>query len=146
MVPLELLWVKEDIMPKLNRNQLKGIVKECLLEILSEGLASEAPTPRPKRRQQVQRDPGPMVNSNFENAVQESVNHLASNSVMAEIFADTARTTLQEQIGAESSGPMATGGDSATRQMAQSDPDEVFGEAASRWASLAFAEKGPTTE
>ena len=39
-------------MAKLNRSQLKGIVKECLLEILSEGLASKTVAPtRPSRRQ-----------------------------------------------------------------------------------------------
>lgn len=133
-------------MAKLSRNQLKGIVKECLLEILSEGLASETSQPAPRKRVTRRRNPEPIRNENFDTAVNESVTGLTDNPVMAEIFADTARTTLQEQMGAESAGPMATGGDTASRQMANSDPGEVFGEASSRWASLAFAEKAPATE
>jgi len=132
-------------MPKLNRNQLKGIVKECLLEILSEGLLAETTTTRPKKQARV-RNTEPARNKNFDAAINESVQGLTDNPVMADIFADTARTTLQEQLGAETGGPMATGGDAATRQMGDSDPDEVFGDVASRWASLAFAKKAPGTE
>jgi len=132
-------------MAKLNRNQLKGLVKECLMEILSEGLLAEttqASSPRRTRKRSVE----PARNENFDTAINESVQGLTDNPVMADIFADTARTTLQEQLGAEKGGPMISGGDSATRQMAGSDPDEVFGDAANRWASLAFAEKAPGTE
>lgn len=132
-------------MPKLNRNQLKGLVKECLLEILSEGLLAETTT-KPKRRTHVKPQMEAVSDDRLNAAINESVQGLTDNPVMAEIFADTARTTLQEQLGAEKGGPMMSAGDTATRQMAKSDPDEVFGEAASRWASLAFAEKAPGTE
>lgn len=138
-------------MAKVNRNQLKSIVKECLLELLSEGLASDhAPRQRKTRRRNPQSvaqvSQHPPANDRFDDAVNESVKSLTNDPIMSEIFADTARTTLQEQLGAESAGPMVTGGDSASLQMASAEPEDVFGDAASRWASLAFAEKGPTTE
>jgi hypothetical protein len=126
-------------MAKLSRNQLKGLVKECLIELLAEGLLSESD--RPKKRQQSVMAEQATHNTEFENNISSTVNELTSDPMLASIFDDTARTTLQEQLGAESAGPMATGGDRASKAMANSDPDEVFGDAANRWASLAFAEK-----
>ena len=50
-------------------------------------------------------------------------------------------TTFQEQMGAEKNPRAVVGGDRATQQVAGSDLDDLFGESADRWASLAFAEK-----
>ena len=134
-------------MAKVNRNQLKSIVKECLLELLSEGLSSSEPVARKKvRRRNPVSVTSQVPNDKFDTAVDQSVKGLTNDPLMSEIFADTARTTLQEQMGAENAGPMVSGGDTASRQMAGSEPEEIFGEAADRWASLAFAEKAPTTE
>ncbi len=131
-------------MAKLSRNQLKGIVKECLIELLAEGLLSESSAPRKKKRQaspDLANIASSLPNESFDNNIASTVSELTSDPLMASIFNDTARTTLQEQIGAERAGPMATGGDHAARTAASHDPDELFGEAADRWASLAFAEK-----
>jgi hypothetical protein len=38
---------------------------------------------------------------------------------------------------------IAAGGDAAAKAMLRSDPTDVFAESASKWATLAFAEKGP---
>ena len=62
---------------------------------------------------------------------------------MSSIFRDTAKTTLQAQIGAESSGTsrlVAGPADAAARAVSQSDPTELFAESAGKWASLAFGE------
>jgi len=65
----------------------------------------------------------------------------AGNPIMAAILADTAATTLQEQLANERGGSIA--GD-AIPQISQKEqihgtPEEVFGEeTASRWADLAF--------
>ena len=60
---------------------------------------------------------------------------------MQDIFADTAATTLREQKeGARPSGPaISAQGDQAAKIVDQSMPEEIFGDSASKWASLAFA-------
>lgn len=146
-------------MSKFTRSQLKDLVKECLVEILSEGLApggalherrveSATPTPRrpaptragspalnsvvfgsgapAKRPQRPQASPAPRV--------VDSIGTLTSDPVMSQILADTASTTLQEQIQAEAGRP---GGPSMTESV--SEPTDLF-EGAENWATLAFAD------
>lgn len=63
---------------------------------------------------------------------------------MESIFADTARTTLAEQLSAGDTDAMPNpgssgGGNVAFREKINGTPEEVFGEeATSRWANLAF--------
>ncbi len=163
---------------KLNKNLLKSIVKECLIEILAEGLVSENNSAVSKRsalkesvnnasRRKVQKRPienqrfvdnknskngsyldnisfgnNEEKNTNFNNATDKLVSKVTKDPIMSEIFADTARTTLQEQV---ESGNKVTGmskpADQAARIVSQSDPTELFGGAANKWADLAFAPK-----
>jgi hypothetical protein len=155
-------------MSKLTRGQLKDLVKECLVEILSEGLATptarmNAPSSTVKmnvqERQAVRPIPAraqsPALNAvsfsntnlktpqkNFESSVKQNVSLLTSDPIMSSIFSDTAATTLQEQIGAESSpgrmisDEMIAGSDSGT----DVEGMDVFSESAKKWAALAFSE------
>lgn len=134
----------------MNRNDLKGLVKECLLEILMEGVGgsrdmreavvpqkkSSQPTPRkasdlisyaPKQAQAA-RPPTPQRAIN-----KEQFRDLASgNDVMASIFADTAASGLVESIGENgrpNSNPVIDTG---------IDPNAFDG--ADNWAHLAFAD------
>lgn len=148
-------------MSKFTRSQLKDLVKECLVEILSEGLApgtghlqERAPASRqptggrpsaPSRSgspalnsvvfgasasaKRPQRSPSPLAPS-----VVDNIGALTSDPVMSQIFADTAITTLQEQIHAESHRP---GAPSMTE--AVTEPTDLF-EGAENWAALAFAD------
>ena len=140
-------------MAKFSRNQLKGLVKECLVEILSEGLMGDVenisvpsiPLGRAKKVSQKKSTatrPQIVESVSFDNAVNESVSALTSDPVLSSIFSDTAQNTLQDQIQAEGSrrmsGPPA---DSAAAEVAKSDPSDLFGQASSNWARLAFAEK-----
>jgi len=61
---------------------------------------------------------------------------------MASIFADTARTTLQEQLGSEgpARGSHAGGLISGTGEEKIGDPSEIFGESVANWSKLAFAD------
>lgn len=145
-------------MSKLLRSELKSIVKECLVEILAEGLAensssyikeSNSYNKKPKssnvskssylnkisysRESREKQDHAPV--SKIKNT------NLTSDPILNDLLADTAKTTLQEQLSAESRrGPMVTtGGDRATMIVNQSDPEELFGsESAGKWAQLAF--------
>jgi len=161
-------------MSKVSRQKLKSVVKECLVEILKEGIttqgnvsensrltesnsmqvsrmqASQAQTnsrnAQPPRRSSVADNIsyGPRGNSaltknpEFDQKISNTINHLTDDPIMAAIFSDSARTTLQEQLGAENKTPAFSQGDQAARTMAANDPANMFSESADKWAALAF--------
>ena len=144
-------------MAKVKRSVLKEIVKECLLEILFEGIDSESGyeeeepireartqrrAPRPSKRSlsaAVQetlpnhRDNKPLK----ENIVQAAVSELTSDPTMASIFADTAQTTLQEQR--EGRNTYIPADNAASAVQSTDDMGDLF-EGAGNWAALAFGE------
>lgn len=68
----------------------------------------------------------------------ESINNLTDDPLMAQIFADTAKTTLQEQTKAEARngiGPMSN----HDLMVEGSEPIDLFGDVANNWANLAFS-------
>ena len=152
-------------MAKLSKNHLKLIVKECLLEILQEGLGvrtdhTSKAFNRTKRSDRAVKSAGLdkihfhkenlQENSNFNKNIENTAKSLTSDPVLSSIFEDTARTTLQEQIGADRTGPggvslpSAAAGDSAARIASQNSPEDLFSESAGKWAHLAFAEQIPS--
>lgn len=151
---------------KMSKEQLKAIVKECLLELLSEGLGDVsrlAPRREPqlgrtniggvseskgKARRTQEFDPRldtPIGGANA--ALRESIKRNAGgNSIMESIFADTAMTTLQSQLAHGDSGGAPVEGTAKPSGVTQQEqfsgtPEQMFGEeTASRWADLAFME------
>jgi hypothetical protein len=156
---------------KLSRSVLKEIVKECIMEIFEESFFSNSnmmyenkssynkkSIKRPSRsaassrsnhldnisyngsknqiKETVQRS------TNFDKKVDKLASTLTSDPIMADIFKDTASTTLQSQISAASGKGMSVmaGGDAAAMKANDSDPTELFSESAGKWASLAFAD------
>jgi len=143
---------------KMNRSELKSLIKECLVEILTDGLGDNlsesvrhvarprtipsAPvrTPQPQRRSpldSVVYDKNPRIST--KPPVNETIRQLTSDPIMASIFQDTANTTLRSQ---ENPKALPSGGtDMASRVMNEvSDPIQIFGEdAAMRWTEAAFA-------
>jgi hypothetical protein len=83
-----------------------------------------------------------VVNENYDKKVDIITNNLTKDPIMAEIFKDTANSTLQQQMSADSMrGPsVLASGDAASLQALNSDPTELFAESASKWATLAFSE------
>jgi hypothetical protein len=133
----------------LKRSELKSIVKECLLEILMEGVANgnkketnlEESRVRPQRRtalDYISAKPNHsqqslQQNKQFQKANVEIAKQIVPNDpVMASIFADTASTTLREQVAADS-------GRQITTQDTGVDPMSLF-ENSENWAKLAFAD------
>ena len=128
-------------MAKMTRSKLKGIVKECLVEILAEGLSAEDKISANKRNtqksRQIEEERLAEHRKKFEYKVEDTVASLTNDPVMASIFKDTATTTLQEQH--ESRGqpqalvnPNAGGGVNL---------DGIFGNASENWSKLAFESK-----
>ncbi len=135
-------------MSKLSREKLKKImaplVKECLVEILQEGISgnellkpSQGRIEEARSRSTKQRRKTASDHIKFEKAVQSSAESLSADPVMQSIFADTAKTTLQEQYsaGPRSTPPVATAG---TRGPSVASPEEVF-PGAQNWSELAFS-------
>lgn len=149
----------------ITKAQLKSIVKECLVEILSEGIGSSPVfLPENAKRQQPKRNMDmPPISSVIQQnaskikmnaaagmqqpqgvnqyAIREAIKREAGgNNVMADILADTAANTLPtmlENDRSRYSQPQPTG--VVERAVAASTPDQLFGEeAASKWAALAF--------
>ena len=80
-------------------------------------------------------------NERFDKRIDEVTSNLTTDPVMSSIFHDTARTTLQNQAGADSRRAAATvGGDAASVKASNSDPTELFAESAAKWATLAFSD------
>lgn len=161
-------------MSKVSRQKLKSVVKECLVEILKEGIttqgsvsentqlsesnsmqvsrmqASQSRTnstnAQPVRRSSAadnisygpRTDAAPAKNPEFDQKISNTINHLTDDPIMAAIFSDSARTTLQEQLSAENRTPGFSQGDQAARTMAANDPANMFSESADKWAALAF--------
>ncbi len=143
-------------MSQLLRSELKEIVKECLVEILAEGIgASKNRQPREKRKampskkisQKRQRyldsmEYGdiPLVNES-QKANKKIDTAITSDPMLNEMLADTAQTTLKEQVAADRKGGLASVAnmDKASMVASQNKPEDLFGkEASSKWAQLAF--------
>ena len=146
-------------MAKVTKEVLKEIVKECLVEILAEGITggnvaslnesieTHVPQRKPQRNTQSRLmknilPPKEKVrNEGFERNLNKTISNATQDPVMAALLADTAKTTLQEQNGADSANRFAARPtDSASQVVANTDPTELFAESASNWAQLAFAD------
>lgn len=130
---------------KISKSHLKGLIKECLVEILQEGLAvSGSPINEQKRVYRPNSENSERPSRAPSNALMNAIKTEArGNSVMADILADTAMTTLPNMLAGGDSNvygaaPRAAHAPQQAEQF-NGDPAQVFGkEASSRWASLAF--------
>ena len=135
-------------MAKLTKTALKSLVKECLVEILSEGIGNSSVNESVKRtkknpdsnRRRLEEQRLAQHRKKFETRVSNTVNDLTDDPMMQSIFADTAKTTLQEQSSKEI----------RTHQSDLSAPDTgnpgvdlggIFDGASANWSQLAFSEK-----
>ncbi len=131
-------------MSKVSRSVLKSLVKECLVEILSEGLVGSSKQvnearkrkAQPKRKKTVKE----VAKTSTRSEIPETIKGVTSDPLMQSIFADTAKTTLVEQQSAERN-PRVVAGDRISQTVDKNDPADLFGEAANNWAALAFSEK-----
>ena len=135
----------------ISKQQLKSIVKECLVEILSEGMGhstgnalQEVSKRQPSRvhptshmsfapQKSVSRS---VQTSNLKEAIRSES---GGNSVLADILADTAATTLPVMLENDRTKLHAAPTGRAENLVASYAPEQLFGEeAASKWADLAF--------
>ena len=140
-------------MAKVSRSMLKSIVKECLVELLAEGLSggdtsslneSLSMTNSTSNFKQVSmptQSTKKVVNQRFEDNTNKVISQATNDPIMASILQDTAKTTLQEQNGADRPNQFtAKPTDTYSQIASESDPMEMFEGAANNWASLAFSD------
>ena len=141
-------------MAKVSRSMLKSIVKECLVELLAEGLSDgdtsslneslsasntknnfkQSLAPAQSSRQ--------VVNERFEDTTNKIISQATDDPIMASILQDTAKTTLQEQNGADRPNQFtAKPTDTYSQIASESDPMEMFSGSSNNWAALAFSDK-----
>ena len=148
-------------MATVKRSVLKRLVKECLVEILVEGLNDDDSTTqlveatgrrrktklsRPKDdmperiqsrkkmlREKIVREAPP------QKTAKDFMGSLTDDPVMAQIFAETAQTTLPQMMAGEKRGknPLVPA-DGAAKLVQEHDIEDLF-EGSSNWANLAFS-------
>ena len=144
---------------KITKSQLKQLIKECLVEILIEGIDSEPGVEALVEAARPRSSSGTRKNYDAEVARLEkqralldskparksvvSDNLIASmtdDTTMADIFRDTAETTLLEQGMQNKAGPRmsAANRDPAATAVADNELSDLFA-GSQNWASLAFS-------
>lgn len=136
----------------MTKTELKSIIKECLLEILTDGLG-ESINEVKKKNVQSQRivEEKERINKMQlrKREVADSVSFITNDPVLRKVLSHTAQTTLQEQMAGDRVPK------NHRRQMNEStnDVDEgtpgdpgvdissIFGDASRNWAAAAFSEK-----
>lgn len=128
----------------ITKGQLKSIVKECLIEILSEGMGQSTGNDIFEAKKQIKNIAPPAKSTKASPApthfLKEAIKREAGgNSVMADILADTAMTTLPSMLENDRSKVVPQPAGIVEKVVASATPDQLFGEeAASKWAALAF--------
>ena len=148
-------------MAKVTKKMLKGIVKECLVELLSEGLgdsdviveaSSKKRPPTSRKKNSIfdemdaafERKTHPSDRVSFDRRAEQAAEAATSDPLLQSILADTAKTTLQEQMQHESRIPslpqpgVSSAGisDPLSPAAAGLDIGNLFGEATKNWGEV----------
>ena len=148
-------------MAKMTKGMLKGLVKECLVELLTEGLGAGASqlveaqsAPRRSRPTNKRKSIFDQIDQSFatakpktgfNEAVAAAARTATSDPILQQLLADTAKTTLQEQLQHEPRGAHVAPGMMAPVQdsspIAQApgaglDINSLFGEATNNWGEV----------
>jgi hypothetical protein len=120
---------------------LKKIVRECLLEILSEGFGNELL--ESKKVTKNIKKPKLKQKRNFNNKLNEAITTITDDSLMQSILMDTAKNTLQEQLKHEKHnfGQALNQEEIASETNSGIDLNGVFKEASNNWSAMAFGNK-----
>jgi hypothetical protein len=130
---------------KLTKSDLKAIVKECLVEILTEGLGSSLTA---IKRNPLPRQENPYLDEKRAHAIKHDTSKFqefikkesGGNRIMEDIFTDTASSTLQKILQSEAKGAVPVKHNAIEQVVADANPEDLFGEEIiSKWASYAFA-------
>jgi len=134
---------------KIAKNELKNLIKECLIEILCDGIGEnliEARKMNSRHREPIlegridQRKLNNPIAQQRTNVLNNAIAEAAGkNSVMKDIFADTAERTLPSMLEGNKKGYQPVGTSIEEALVHETEPEDLFGnENVDRWAKLAF--------
>ena len=131
----------------MKRSELKNIVKECLVELLAEGLESTGNNileAKRNRKNSVLLEEKRLAahRQKLDTRVSDTVSSVTDDPIMQDILAHTAKTTLQEQM----SNDTQTNSDSLlfddkSTTATGVNLDSIFASPSKNWAKMAFADK-----
>lgn len=135
----------------ITKQQLKDIVKECLVEILAEGMGPSTKPALQEAAMRSQKQSAPVKQAaaprrgehiKYGHTMAETIKRESKgNPVMASILADTAMNTLPSMMNENTRQQPPPPAGSIESIVASAAPEELFGdEASSKWAQLAFME------
>jgi hypothetical protein len=129
---------------KMSHVELKALIKECIVEVLNDGIGTLVDVHEARRRRVVtnaDQHQRRQTNVKPSLALREAVKRESrGSSVLADILSDTASKTLPNMLTGETNAYAANGG-LAEQIVANTEPDKLFGEeSAAKWASLAFTD------
>jgi len=140
----------------LKRSELKSVIKECLVELLAEGLGTNTGGIRLSETKKNENKKKVMLlevkrlaahRQKFETKVSDTVSGITDDPVMRDILSHTAQTTLQEQI---SNNPQASGDntlqDNNAPGIAGINLDSIFASPSKNWAEMAFTDNKTSQE
>lgn len=140
----------------MTKNELKSIIKECLLEILTDGLGESLNEVKQKKQQAqkiVEAKEHEKRMQLRKKEVADSVSYITDDPILRKVLSHTAQTTLKEQIANdripknvrsqmnESSDDFDDAGYGGSQEGAGVDISSIFGGASKNWAAAAFSEK-----
>jgi len=136
----------------MTRGELKKLIKECLVEILLDGSDVSTVTEAKKRvvpstgYRQTQSVQQMQAKQKADSAAKNAISLLTKDPTLSSILADTAKTTLQEQLNAE--GPLANNHRAIVQESAQhptADENDPFADMlvgkADLLSALTFSDK-----
>lgn len=138
----------------MTKSELKSIIKECLLEILTDGLGDSLNEVKQKKSQAqklIEEKEYARRMQLRKKEVADSVSFATNDPVLREVLAHTAKTTLKEQIDADrqpqnymmSAGDLGASNDleMPNSSGAGIDISSIFGGASKNWEVSAFSSK-----
>lgn len=139
---------------KLTKTEFRQMLKECILELVEEGKLGSIHFGNQQTQQlsspfgnQVSLNEQASTNETLNNVVQQAARAVAKSTgkdkLYEALFAETARTTLQERINAERGGGMLGAGSlPATPQEIVQDQQQLQNiPGVNKWAMIAFGKK-----
>ena len=132
-------------MSKLKRSALKSVVKECLLEILSEGINTNTDAASMLQSRGNAAAQQELTENKEENtqsdAMRDTIAGITSDPILASVLGDTAKTTFVEQAGADRTSQLRKMRSSGTKSTQGGSDQFNEPDGNSHWAALAFADK-----
>lgn len=128
---------------KVSKTQLKSLIKECLVELLAEGLGNNlVEAARPPRSPRVSQQPKPVGQPRPSAALRQAVRESSGGDpILQEVLADTAMTTLPSMLSSDE--PVSGMHMHQGVEQVNGTPESIFGEENAgedgRWANLAFS-------